>query len=320
MNAENFPEIIRDHSRLYPLTYEELRTLVMQYPYCQNLLLLLLKKGYLENHPDWERTLSLVATSIPDRTKLYHWIAEHSQEAILEESAEWAEEVLELKDLRSLGLATESHTTTEEEQTKAKSPVPPSPPEKDAPEPPSPELQALFDFSEEPNNAPPAKEQEQEEVSISPSTVELIPSPDIDYTEAVATIAAGLNAIVYPKRKKKSTAMKQETNKRPRPIPKSSFSSWLQQFQSPQVQLNLENLMETHAVTPPSPPKPTEENAASQALESVEENEEVVTETLALLLERQGHIDRAIAMYKKLSLIFPEKSGFFAQKIKNLSK
>jgi hypothetical protein len=318
MNAENFPEIIRDHSRLYPLTYEELRTLVMQYPYCQNLLLLLLKKGYLENHPDWERTLSLVATSIPDRTKLYHWIAEHSQEAILEESAEWEEEVLELKDLRSLGLATEPHPTVEEEQTKAKSPVPPSPPEKDAPEAPSPELQALFDFSEEPNNENPTEEPE--EAPLTPSKVESPPLPDVDYTEAVATIAAGLNAIVYPKRKKKSTAMKQETNKRPRPVPKSSFSSWLQQFQSPQVQLNLENLMETHVVPPPSPPKPTEENAASQALESVEENDEVVTETLALLLERQGHIDRAIAMYKKLSLIFPEKSGFFAQKIKNLSK
>ncbi|MBT8221435.1 MAG: hypothetical protein KJP00_16525, partial [Bacteroidia bacterium] len=45
---------------------------------------------------------------------------------------------------------------------------------------------------------------------------------------------------------------------------------------------------------------------------------EVITETLAEVLANQGQYQRAIAMYEKLSLIFPEKSAFFAARIENL--
>lgn len=45
---------------------------------------------------------------------------------------------------------------------------------------------------------------------------------------------------------------------------------------------------------------------------------EVITETLAEVLANQGQNERAIAMYQKLSLIFPEKSSFFAARIDKL--
>lgn len=44
----------------------------------------------------------------------------------------------------------------------------------------------------------------------------------------------------------------------------------------------------------------------------------VITETLAELLANQGQIDKAISMYQRLTLIFPDKSSFFAAKIKKL--
>ncbi|MCH2046037.1 MAG: hypothetical protein MK212_18120, partial [Saprospiraceae bacterium] len=54
------------------------------------------------------------------------------------------------------------------------------------------------------------------------------------------------------------------------------------------------------------------------AEQSVEENEEIISETLAGLLAQQGQKEKALKMYKALSLKFPEKNRFFAQKIAEL--
>jgi hypothetical protein len=52
--------------------------------------------------------------------------------------------------------------------------------------------------------------------------------------------------------------------------------------------------------------------------DSLDEDEEVISETLALLLAQQGQKERAIKMYEALSLKFPEKNRFFAQQIEKL--
>lgn len=48
--------------------------------------------------------------------------------------------------------------------------------------------------------------------------------------------------------------------------------------------------------------------------------DDIVSESLAKLLANQGHKAEAIDMYKKLSLVFPQKSSFFAVQIEKLSK
>ena len=45
---------------------------------------------------------------------------------------------------------------------------------------------------------------------------------------------------------------------------------------------------------------------------------EVVTEAMAEVLEMQGKADKAIQVYIKLSFLYPDKSAYFADKIKNL--
>ncbi|WP_018616736.1 hypothetical protein [Segetibacter koreensis] len=45
---------------------------------------------------------------------------------------------------------------------------------------------------------------------------------------------------------------------------------------------------------------------------------EVVTEAMASVLEKQGKNDKAIELYRKLSFLNPDKSAYFATKIKNL--
>lgn len=52
----------------------------------------------------------------------------------------------------------------------------------------------------------------------------------------------------------------------------------------------------------------------------LEEDEEIVTETLANIYEQQGHFVKAKDAYEKLILKFPEKSTYFASRIQELEK
>jgi tetratricopeptide (TPR) repeat protein len=61
-------------------------------------------------------------------------------------------------------------------------------------------------------------------------------------------------------------------------------------------------------------------NEIEIANESLEEDYELVSETMALLFEKQGHIKKAIKIYEKLILIYPEKNTYFAARISELNK
>ncbi len=60
--------------------------------------------------------------------------------------------------------------------------------------------------------------------------------------------------------------------------------------------------------------------AGNMAKESLEEDLNLVTETMAKLYIKQGKLDKARKAYKKLIELYPEKSIYFATQLKNLNK
>ena len=58
----------------------------------------------------------------------------------------------------------------------------------------------------------------------------------------------------------------------------------------------------------------------NSALESLSENNNLMTETLAKVYLEQGHYEKAITAYEILSLKYPQKSGLFANQIKAIKQ
>jgi tetratricopeptide (TPR) repeat protein len=72
-----------------------------------------------------------------------------------------------------------------------------------------------------------------------------------------------------------------------------------------------------------SRPKAEFYNPVNMAKQSIESDDEMVTETLANVYYKQGHYKKAIRAYEKLCLIYPHKMTYFAsliQKIKTENK
>src|SRR5690606_39687209 len=67
------------------------------------------------------------------------------------------------------------------------------------------------------------------------------------------------------------------------------------------------------------PPPADKINLENKARKSAEDQLTLVTETLANIYVEQGLYPKAIAIYKKLSLKYPEKSTYFAARITELT-
>jgi hypothetical protein len=107
----------------------------------------------------------------------------------------------------------------------------------------------------------------------------------------------------------------------------SSFSDWLSSLPSEQERTERKKeqieLVDQFLKEPPrfQPKKGgTAEQTPNIASESVQERSEFMTETLAKLYIEQGHVEKAIEAYDILRLRFPEKSSFFAGRIRALKQ
>ena len=84
--------------------------------------------------------------------------------------------------------------------------------------------------------------------------------------------------------------------------------------------LSRKELIDKFIAENPSISRPKAEfyNPISVAQNSIIDQENIVSETLAKIYEKQGYFDKAISIYEKLCLKYPEKSSSFAAQIERI--
>ena len=425
MNSENFHEYLKNPSKLHQVSYQELKSLVMQYPYSPNLRFLLLLKSLFDQNKDYERNLVLAALHTPDRKKLRKLVMQYGRLQEIQENYALTDDFLELKDLSNIDDVLEklprenvvnavSETLTRDEMN-------------------FPDLEAfaaredkeLSDFLEEADHldfledVPDVPEEStvgmphsdagndgERNDSASPSVADIDgastsledlfsdPAVEIEPEEETSAGLAGAYEAINPDMLESVETLQEETepfldehahnpsvglaveeeagasadqsgvalpetedsdereeagqdvtpvisvkdipleitNEQPAdieenlhspvPLPKAAFGSWANKFQPPKPSLlesRLKDLPAGHRHK--HEPRMEEEDEANYiAGQSVAEDHEITSETLALVLSTQGHYEKAISMYERLCLQYPEKSSFFAAKIEMLKK
>ena len=121
-----------------------------------------------------------------------------------------------------------------------------------------------------------------------------------------AAKAANLN-------KEEDTKSTDEKNKAEDDLPAlTTYSAWLKSLRTNYLKkMQIEGL--------PTENSMMEELGEQQAAKSIEEDQNLVSESLALLLAQQGKKEKAIAMYKALILKYPERADYFVPKIEYLT-
>lgn len=331
MNAESFITYLAQPAKLYQLPYQEIKNLVEEYPYSANLRRLLLLKSKIEQDPKFEQYLHDLASSTLDRRHLYAFVTKEIPQLLQLETEPL--ERLELQDLLLMEEKEKIPVTVEEEN--------PIPEMSFVAPPPEPSALDLSDTSEPDEDEPFALEDEHE--PDSPAVVfefDTLPArPETDETptdnSSIEEEEIPVPEMLSVEEEEEEITDQEEESAAPSsflassdiiqnlvacsllngavasPQPKTQFESWKKKRRSTTRNWKALRQQPTQATT--SSPK-----AKEVARQSVQDPTNLASETLAKLLIRQGQYRKAIKIYQRLSLLYPEKSRYFAATIEEL--
>jgi tetratricopeptide (TPR) repeat protein len=180
-----------------------------------------------------------------------------------------------------------------------------------------PEAKPLIDESEEEELSfvewLQRKNNSEKKIETKPEANPVIPEIKVDKTPLPQTINSTSDAITDTKEdhKKQESTIPPVSEVTKAEIEEAVAKSNVNDFQ---------NILDKFIKENPSISRPKAEffNPVNMARQSVEEDEELVTETLANLLYKQGNLKKAIRAYEKLCLLYPSKMTYFASLIQKI--
>lgn len=303
MNAQSFSAILQKPNLLKDYSFSELQNLAQQHPYFSAINALIAIKAHRENDGSYEHYLSQAAIRVPDRKRLYHLI--HSENK-------------EIRDvfIEPAGITPKENTDTTAQLTEAMT----SPGESVAAKDESlirisvPEEQEKSVIKrEEPEILRQLKEEKPFEL---PGVLEVV--------EALKSIGETKDAVEQETPPKSGEVILEAEKPKD---DRHSFAEWLslinqnRSAKSPVLrEIQASDSADAIEFSKGNVSAKDESNLAQKAKESLSDDMEWVTETLAKIYELQKKYDKAEDAYRVLSLKFPDKKAYFAQRIENLKK
>lgn len=346
MNAESFAAVLKEYAHLYQLPMEELRTMVMQYPYCHNLQVLLQEKAELDQHPDREKTLAKAATYAIDRKQLFKRLKLMREKRAEPKAAAYhlGEDFLELKDLTAVQADLEKIAlgTYEDPSASQTMAIEPEPPSSEIPVASEPSLNSSWNGSWEgasgddldedlslqidsldftlnpianPNGSVESSIDQNTPLPDQPSTSTTLPESTPDTPTPTPTLSHPHP--IFP------TPTPSHPNPNPIfPTPKKSFNSWSKSAQNAYLQSSIQQLLQDEYHDSPKNKHldsvDSKNEVNKKAWKSIVDGDSMASETWAQLLVAQKQYHKAIEVYERLMLLIPEKSSFFAAQIESI--
>jgi hypothetical protein len=336
MTQERFLKYLDNPTLLATISYEELKTLTLAYPFAHNLRYLLAIKAKQDYHPEYAKNLSLASTYSLDRKRLFQILA----------PAQLAPQRINLKEEEKVAVLELKPIETVQKELKSRGPV--------AIQiqdlvPPAASQQKTYSVETPLQNGSFTEKAPIKQPEIVQKIEEVTKVEKIDVEEAIVNDIKPQQTSFIPAAPKVEVVSLKPLNFEPKELPKTastSFNIWRNQFSLPVLVSKSEEddeMFETSTSKFAIPQHPLPENlkttpptnhfqantvhqaqpkseARLLAERSISENKDLVSETLAKLYVRQGHYEKALIMYQRLSLAIPEKSHYFAAEIDKLKK
>ncbi len=323
MNTHDFISLIEQPDSLGKGNITALKDIAADFPYFQSAHILLTKALYNEKHYEFEKQLAYTSIQVPDRTVLFQYI--HNLAAAQLEPVIIRESIIDkaITELTAVEQPTEMVSTESPvEPTEILTEVQDTTVDIQEPE-------TLTETIEETSIEPQQTEETEPEESITPAASEthsftewlaLQQKLKTDYVAPAQTITP--EPIPEPEPQETEPVIANNTEA---PKPEITIQEEIAQ-QVERSNINeFESVLDKFIRENPRISRGKAEfyNPVNMAKQSVEDDEEWVTETLANVYYKQGNYKKAIRAYEKLCLIYPHKYTYFAnliQKIKTENK
>ncbi len=294
---------LSDENRLTRLPFEQLEAWIEATPGSFLLQFAKARKYVLEGQKIPERHLNIVAALSPNRKSLKQLLYQPVASSPFTKAEEKPRQTIE--EPKATGTSTPPTTPKEtlDPAPKKKKTIRPSKPKS---------AQKIADDGTMPNTR--GKKSTKETKGPSKRSAPAAAQPDKN--KAVATKPTKPSPVSPTKKNKKQQKNNgKKTGKvKTLKLEPASFTEWLKILQANKIPPK-----QKKPKTAQKPPKA--KKRLTKAIGKIKSTStEPVSETYADLLASQGHVKKAMEIYKKLILLYPEKKGIFAQKLEKLKK